>query len=297
MRLARRSQIPVVAALLGVLVAASAGTATAAQGPGSGGGGGGGGGGDVARLQSTGNCGDILDMRLKTAGGPITLNITVPSADASEVWTLTATEQEYSATTGGRVGPAVSMVPSAMPPLAFSPAEGGFTTTADVVNAAGFTHGWSYVATRISPTPLTCRNQGFWTNPGGTSEGPVAANPAGRPDTAPVLTGATEADQGTNQVALQFDQEMLDTAQGVPAVGRFLVTVDGVNQNVTAVAVTNDSPPLNAVVTLTLAGAVLPAGGTVTVQYRQPLSNADPALQDLESLKTTGFGPLSIPVL
>ncbi|HEX3589992.1 MAG TPA: SwmB domain-containing protein [Pseudonocardiaceae bacterium] len=310
MRLARRLGLLIVIAVLGVAMAiGSAGTAMASGGPGGGGSGGGGtggggtggggtggGGGSVARIKATGSCGDIMDLRLKTTGGPITIAVTIPSADASEVWNLTVTQQEYSSTTGARLGNPVVVTPNPMPPLAFSTVEGGFSTTADFTNTAARTHGWSYTATRTSPTPLTCTNQGFWTNPGTTSQGPDPSNPSGRPDTAPVLTGATEADRGTHTVALQFDQEMLTTAQGIPATSRFAVTVNGASRSVTAVSLVDDTPPNKAVLTLTISGTVLPLNGTVTVLYRQPLVNSDPALQDLEANEAVGFGPVSVPV-
>lgn len=159
----------------------------------------------------------------------------------------------------------------------------------------GLTHGIIYTATRTSPTPLTCSNEGFWTNPGTVSP-PVSQNPAGRPDSAPALTGANEADRGTHVVSFQFDQEMQSTAQGVPVASRFGVTVNGTNRAVTAVSVVDDSPPNKAVVSLTLAGAVLPLNGTVTVQYRQPLLASDPQLQDLEGNVVASFAPFSVSV-
>ncbi|HEX3592096.1 MAG TPA: SwmB domain-containing protein, partial [Pseudonocardiaceae bacterium] len=223
------------------------------------------------------------------------LDITIPAADPAEVWNLAVTDQEYDAVTGGRQGDPVTLTSDALPPLTFNTAEGGYNTEGEVANTAGRTHGFSYTATRTSPTPLTCTNQGFWTTPAG-SEGPTADNPAGRPDTAPALTGATEADTGSNDVKLEFDQEMLATAAGTPAVGQFVVTVDGVSRNVTGIAVIDDSPPAKAITAVTFDGAALTAGQTVTVQYRQPVTSAEPALQDLESLRTNGFGPVSVPV-
>ncbi|HEX3589985.1 MAG TPA: hypothetical protein VHV74_10145 [Pseudonocardiaceae bacterium] len=321
MRLTRRLGLLVVMALVAMAMSVlSVGTATASVTPhshggggtgggddggggsgggsGSGGGGSGGGGsgsgGGIARLRINGSCGDILDMRLKVAGDPLTLTITIPSADPTEVWSLTATEQDYDAVTGGRIGNPVNLVPTTLPAPAFSTAEGGFSTTGTFPDTEGRTHGFSYTATRTSPTPLTCTNQGFWTAPTG-SQGPTAANPSGKPNTAPALTGATEADSGTNDVAVQFDQEMLATAQGIPATSRFSVAVDGVARTVTGVTVSDDSPPLRAIVDVTFDGAALTAGQTVTLQYRQPLSSGDPALQDLDGLTTAGFGPLSIP--
>jgi hypothetical protein len=270
------------------------GTGSGGGGPGSGGGGGGGGGGN-GRLRMTGSCGDLLDLRVKTVGGPITVDVTIPAADPSEVWNLDATFQEYGPVTGGRIGNPLNLVPTTLPALAFSTAEGGFTTTGDVPNTTGMTQGISYTATRTSPTPLTCTNTGYWTNPGGTSAGPTAENPAGKPNSAPALTGATEADAGTNDALLQFDQEMLTTAQGIPAANRFAVTVDGVTRTVTGVSVTDDSPPDHAIADLTFTGAALTAGQTVTVLYRQPLTSSDPQLQDLDGLTTPGFGPVSVP--
>ncbi|HKN99237.1 MAG TPA: SwmB domain-containing protein [Pseudonocardiaceae bacterium] len=258
------------------------------------GGGGGGGGGDIARLRLSGSCGDQLDMRLRVVGGPIDVGITIPSADPTEVWSISVTEQEYGAVTGGRIGNPTDMMASGiLPPLTYNSVEGGFATEGNFTNTSGFTHGFSYTATRTSPTPLTCTNQGFWTAPSGSS-GPTAQNPTGRPDTPPALTGATEADSGSNSVLLQFDQEMLATAAGTPGNTQFSVTVDGVVRNVTGVAVTDDSPPQDAIVSISFDGAALTAGQTVAVQYRQSLTSGT-NLQDLEGLKTAGFGPVSVP--
>ena len=58
----------------------------------------------------------------------------------------------------------------------------------------------------------------------------------------------------------------------------------------------NDSPPSNAVLSLTLAGAVLGANAVVAVTYHTPLGANDPQLQDLESLKTASFGPVTVTV-
>lgn len=245
-------------------------------------------------LTVTGPCGDILTLRERVVG-TIIVTITIPSTDPSEVWSLTAQQQEYGAVTGGRIGNPVNLVPSPLPPLAFSPAEGGFTTTANFTDTSGFTHGWSYVATRTSPTPLTCASQGFWTNPGNGVAGPVAANPVGKPDTAPALTGATEADAGSNDALLQFDQEMLTGTQGTPATSRFQVLVNGVARNVTGVSVIDDVPPAEAVVDVTFDGVPLTSGQTVSLLYRKPLTANLPQFQDLDGLLTNSFGPISIP--
>ena len=300
MNLRRRLGLLVVVALLGTALSLiSAGNAFASGGPGPGGGGGGGGGtggggsgSGGGRLQVTGPCGDLLDLRERVAGTLI-VTITIPSADSTEVWNLTAQEQEYSAVTGGRLGNPVDLVPNPLPPLAFSPVEGGFSTTMNFADTAGFTHGFSYTATRTSPTPLTCTSQGFWTHPANVA-GPTAQNPTAKPDTAPALTGATEADSGTNDVLLQFDQEMLATAQGIPANNRFSVLVDGVAHNVTGVQVSNDSPPADAIVDVTFDGAALTTGQTVAVTYRKQLTASLPQLQDLDGLQTASFGPISV---
>jgi hypothetical protein len=280
MMLRRKLAMLAVMAIVGTsLTLVSAGTASAA-GPGS--------------LEVVGPCGDLLDLRERVLG-TIIVTITLPSTDANETWTLTAQQQEYGPVTGGREGNPVNLVPSPLPPLAFSPAEGGFTTTANFTDTPGFTHGWSYTATRTSPTPLTCSSQAFWTNPGNGAAGPVAANPVGKPDTAPALTGATEADTGTNDALLQFDQEMLTGAQGTPATSRFQVLVNGVARTVTGVSVIDDSPPAEAVVDVTFDGVPLTSGQTVSVLYRKPLTANLPQLQDLDGLETAGFGPVSIP--
>ncbi|HKN97171.1 MAG TPA: SwmB domain-containing protein [Pseudonocardiaceae bacterium] len=277
MKLRRTLSIVAAAAVVGTgLVIGTAGTASAKPG-----------------LEVVGPCGDLLDF-VERVAGTLVVTITIPTADSSEVWNLTAQEQEYDAVTGGRIGNPVNLVPNPLPPLAFSPVEGGFTTTMNFTDTAGFTHGFSYTATRTSPTPLTCASQGFWTHPANVA-GPTSQNPVGRPDTAPKLTGATEADAGTNDVLLQFDQEMLATAQGIPANNRFSITVNGVARNVTGVQVIDDSPPALAVVDVTFDGLPLTSGQTVGVTYRKQLSASLPQLQDLDNLQTANFGPISVP--
>lgn len=246
-------------------------------------------------LEVVGPCGDLLDM-IERVQGTLVVDITMPSTDPNEVWTLTAQQQEYNPVTGGRIGNPINLVPNPVPPLAFSPAEGGFTTTANFTDTDGATHGFSYVATRTSPTPLTCANQGFVTNPTGPTPSPTAENPTGRPQTAPAPTGVTEADRATHVVSLQMDQEMLATGAGIPATSRFAVTVNGVNRAVTGVSIANDNPPNKAVVSLTLGGALLARNAVVGVQYRQPLSNSDPQLQDPDTFETAGFGPINVTV-
>ncbi|HEX3646980.1 MAG TPA: hypothetical protein VHV49_01055 [Pseudonocardiaceae bacterium] len=242
----------------------------------------------------TGPCGDLLTF-VERVAGTLIVTVTIPSADGNEVWNLTAQEQEYGAVTGGRIANPVNLVPNPLPPLAFSPAEGGFTSTFNFTDTPGATHGFSYTATRTSPTLETCTNQGFFTHPANVA-GPDPTNPVGRPDTAPALTGATEADSGTNDVLVQFDQEMQAGAQGIPANNRFSVLVGGVARTVTGVSVINDSPPLQAVVDVSFDGLPLTAGQTVSVQYRKQLSASLPQLQDLEGLQSASFNPISVPV-
>lgn len=259
-------------------------------------GGSGGGGGDIGRLRISGTCGDQLDLRVQNSGDPIKVDITIPSPDPSEQWSITVTEQNYGAVTGGREGNPVDLTGNGtMAPLTYNLAEGGFNTSGFVPNTDGLTHGFSYVATRSTPTALTCTNTGYWTTPSG-SQGPTSQNPAGKPDTPPALTGATQASSGGNDVLLQFDQEMLTTAQGIPDTSRFQVLVDGVARTVTGVQVIDDSPPANAIVDLTFDGASLTSGQSVSVSYQQPLTAGTPDLQDLDGLQTASFGPVSVPV-
>ncbi len=253
--------------------------------------------GGTGRIQTIGNCGDILDMRVRVVGDPITLTVTIPSNDPAEVWSLTATQQDYGALTGGRLGSPINLVPSPLPPLAFNPAEGGFTTTADFDNTDNLTHGFSYVATRTSPTPLTCTNQGFWTNPAGADGGPAAQNPTARPDAAPLFANESEADVGTNDALILMDQEMLATGLGIPAANRFTVRVNGVARTSTVVQIFNDDPPNQAIVDVTFSGLPIASTDTVTLQYSKPLGNAPAQLQDLEALKTASFGPVPLAVI
>jgi hypothetical protein len=285
MTLRRRISVVMAVALAGATVGtvAAAAPALAANKPG--------------QIEVIGSCGDALDLRVQRPGAPIGYTITIPSGDANEVWSLTSTEQSYDAVTGGRVGAPVNLVPTLLPNLAFSPAEGGFTTTANFDNGDSLTHGFSYVATRTSPTPLTCASQAFWTNPAGASEGPTAENPTGRPDTPPAYANESEADVGTNHVQILMDQEMLATGLGVPPASRFSVRVNGVLRTATAVSIVNDSPPAGAIVDVTFSGAVVARANTVTLQYAKPLGNTAAQLQDLEGLKTASFGPVSITVV
>jgi flagellar associated repeat protein len=245
-------------------------------------------------LEVIDNCGGLFDFKERVAGTLI-VTITEGSTDANEVWSLTATQQEFNVVTGGREGAAINLIPNPLPPLAFSPAEGGFSTTANIIDTPNSTHGFTYTATRTSPSLLTCSATGYWTDHNG-SVTPDPLNPTQKPDTAPALTGNVEADAGTHDALIQFNQEMLSTAQGIPPTSRFTATVNGVNRAVTAVQVINDSPPHQAVVDLTLGGLALKAGATVTVQYRQPLTSSSPQLQDLDGLETANFGPTPITV-
>jgi hypothetical protein len=158
-------------------------------------------------------------------------------------------------------------------------------------------HEISYTATRTAPTPRTCTNFGFWTNPGGASDGPVAGNPTTRPDAAPLYTGESEADVGTNDALLLMDQEMQAGAAGIPAGNCFQVLVDGAARTVTAVQILNDDPPNQAIVDLTFDGLAVTSTDTVTVRYSRPLISTQAALQDLEALKTASFGPVPIAVV
>jgi len=98
----------------------------------------------AGRISSTGNCGDLLDMRVKNVGDDIDVGITIPSMDSTEVWSVTVIQQDFGAVTGGRIGNPVD-VTSTFPPLVFSPADGGFTIDGGiVVNSPGLTHEISY---------------------------------------------------------------------------------------------------------------------------------------------------------
>jgi len=281
MKLRRRISLLVVGALAAATLAlASASPALAA-----------------GRISSTGNCGDLLDMRVKNVGDDIDVGITIPSIDPTEVWSLSASDQQYGAVTGGRQGDPVNLVPNPLPQPVYDAAEGGFVSSADIANTDNATTGISYTATRTSPSPITCTNPAFWTNPAGSGFGPPSQNPTGRPDSPPLFNTLSEADAGTSDVLLQFDQEMLDSGLGIPATNRFAVTVDGTARAVTAVAVINDSPPNLAILDLTFDGAALTSGQSVTVRYTRPLTSGTASLRDLENNQTPSFGPVTVPVL
>lgn len=279
------------AALCAATLAFGASPALADHGPG------GGGGGTDIRLETTGTCGDNMRLRVRNTGVVIELDITIPSIDPTEVWSLSASDQQYGADTGGRHGSPINLVPNPLPQPVYDAVEGGFVSSADIANTDNATTGISYTATRTAPSPITCTNQGFWTNPFGSSFGPASQNPTGRPDSPPLFNTLSEADAGSNDVLLQFDQEMLDNGLGIPATNRFAVTVDGVARAVTAVAVVNDSPPDLAILDLTLDGAALTSGQSVTVRYTRPITSGSASLRDLENNQTPSFGPVTVPVL
>jgi Putative flagellar system-associated repeat len=283
------------AALFAAALTFGASPALADHGPG--GGGGGGGGGTDIPLETTGSCGDNLRLRVRNTGVVIELDITIPSIDPTEVWNLSATEQLYGADTGARHGNPINLVPSPLPQPVYDAVEGGFVSSADIANTDNATTGISYTATRSSPSPITCTNQAFWTNPFGSGFGPASQNPTGRPDSPPLFNTLSEADAGANDVLLQFDQEMLDSGLGVPANNRFAVTVNGAARAVTAVAIINDSPPDLALLDLTFDGAALTSGRSVTVRYTRPLTSGQATLRDLEGNQTPSFGPVTVPVL
>src|ERR1700743_3881622 len=151
MKFRRKLGVLAVAAVAAATLAAVATTSTASAA------------GNPARLRLTGQCGEFLDQTERTAG-TLVVTITIPSADPSEVWNLTTSEQQYGPVTGGRLGAPISTTPNPLPQLAFLPAEGGFSTTANFDDQPGLTHGFISTATRTSPTPLTCSNEAFWTN-------------------------------------------------------------------------------------------------------------------------------------
>jgi hypothetical protein len=259
-------------------------------------------GGTDIRLFSTGTCGDQMRLRVRNTGGIIELDITIPSIDPTEVWNLSAYEQNYGAATGGRIGDPVTLTPTVLPPLAYNAAEGGFVSAGNLANTDNLTHGISYTATRTSPSPTTCTNlgsctnQGFWTNPSGSGFGPAPENPTGRPNRPPAFTGESEVDSGGNHALLQMDQQMLDSGPGIPATNRFILNVNGLARTVTAVHIFNDSPPNRALLDLTFDGAAIGTGQTITLQYIRPLTSGSASLRDLESVQTASFGPVTLTV-
>lgn len=149
---------------------------------GSGSGGGGGGGGTVTdpTLSITGSCNDVMTLEGGQLGAPINVTITIPDSNSSDVWTFSATEQQLDAVTGAAFGDPFPLTPAEVGRLTFNAAGNDFRSTGVMANSGGLTHEITYTATRTSPTPLTCTNTGFWTNPG-TDFGPTAQNPTSFP--------------------------------------------------------------------------------------------------------------------
>ena len=128
----------------------------------------------------TGSCGDVMTLEGGQLGAPINVTITIPDSNASDVWSFTATEQQYDAVTGAAFGDPFPLVPGELSRLSFDSTGSQFTSTGVISNSPGLTHGISYTATRTSPTPETCTSQAFWTNPG-DNYGPTPENPTSFP--------------------------------------------------------------------------------------------------------------------
>src|SRR6185312_4545628 len=173
---------------------------------------------------------------------------------------------------GGKVGPVIPLFSGAASAVA---GEAGIGIAA--VDNDGMTHGFSYTATDGTQV---CSQTGYWTNPAGALPGPVAGNPASKPNTAPFPTGNIEADRGTSQVLVEFN-EPLD-ATSIPVTTRFTVSgKNGAGANFTR-AVSSVQVSDNVLI-LNLAAA-LPAAGTVQVSYTKPLTGAvlrDPDLSNV----------------
>jgi hypothetical protein len=164
------------------------GGGTSGGGGDDGGGGGtsGGGGGTPpptpVSLSVFGSCTDVMTFTLTGLGSTNVTTISIPDANSTDVWSITATEQEFDAVTGAPFGDPFPVTKNEfVKPLAFNTAAGtGFTATADIENLSGKTTEISYTATRTSPVGQTCTNHGFWTDPT-TGPGPAPQNPTGAP--------------------------------------------------------------------------------------------------------------------
>ncbi len=193
-------------------------------------------------------------------------------------WAITLSQQDYDAVTGGRVGPSIPLFSGPVTAIA---GEAGVDVAA--VDNDGMTHAFSYTAVPDSGPSQTCAQTGYWTNPAGASLGPVAQNPGGKPNTAPLQTGTIEADRGTSQVLVEFN-EPLDPGS-VPVSSRFAISGkngNGANytRTVSSVAITDN------LLTLGLTAA-LPNAGTIQIAYSKPLTGA--VLRDPDLLPVASF--------
>jgi hypothetical protein len=127
--------------------------------------------GQDIQLTTGGSCAgaDKLNLRVRN-GGDIEVSITIPSVDPTEVWDLSATQQNYGVVTGGRIGDPISLTPAVLPPLKYDITAGGFVSTGSVARPEDLTVGISYTATRTSPRAATCTNKAFWTDPVGRKD-------------------------------------------------------------------------------------------------------------------------------
>ena len=139
-------------------------------------------------------------------------------------------------------------------------------------------------------TGQSCAQTGYWTNPAGASPGPVPQNPGSKPNTAPVPTGTIEADRGTSQVLVEFN-EPLD-ATSVPVASRFTITGrNGAGANFTR---TVNSVSITDNILILGLTAALPNAGTVQVGYAKPLTGAVLRDPDLLPVVTFTISPQAI---
>jgi hypothetical protein len=132
----------------------------------------------ASTLSVTGSCGDVMTFSVAGLGATNVTTITIPDANSADVWTLTATEQEFDAVTGAPFGTPFPVTKNEFTtPLSFNSAGTGFTAVADIENLSGKTTEISYTATSSAQT---CTNHGFWTDPT-TGPGPAPENPTGAP--------------------------------------------------------------------------------------------------------------------
>jgi hypothetical protein len=193
-------------------------------------------------------------------------------------WDITLSQQDYDAVTGGKVGPSIPLFSGPVTAIA---GEAGVDVAA--VDNDGMTHAFTYTAVPESGPAQVCSQTGYWTNPAGASLGPVAQNPGAKPNAAPLPTGTVEADRGTTQVLVEFN-EPLDPAS-VPVASRFSVTGKngaGANFNrpVTGVQISDNILILSFT-------AALPNAGTVQVGYTKPLTGN--VLRDPDLLPVANF--------
>jgi hypothetical protein len=238
-----------------------------------------------------------LELRLRS---PTELQVGGGVVDTNPVftWSIEIGHRTVSIVTGG---PSSSREVLVTGPATFDPAEAQWIAEPpeNTPNTDNTTHQFDIIATRDSIPAVTCTGRLHWSNPLGTSPGPMAQNPNGFPNRAPrfpaadFLVASSSNGPGSGTVFLVAD-ELLNTA--VPGMNQFAVKVNGIPTAINgAITVLNGNPDdpfdpqFQGALVFNVSGEIA-VGDTVEVKYtRATFPNPAVNIMDPQGLKTGSF--------